>query len=132
MGFLWVQRVSHKSAPMMVAPSVTQILSPRTTMSSRWTSPQMAIDVMKFEVGVTCVVTKGQNQGRIGVVTGREKHIGPFEIVHVKDTKGRAFATRLANIFTISNKDDDAQVSLPRAKGIRDNILDERKKRLGY
>merc|ERR1711908_267504 len=90
-----------------------------------------AIDVMKFEVGVTCVVTKGQNQRRIGVVTGREKHIGSFEIVHVKDTKGRAFATRLANIFTISNKDDDAQASLPRAKGIRDNILDERKKRLG-
>merc|ERR1711968_230079 len=91
-----------------------------------------AVDVLKFEVGVTCVVTKGQNQGRIGVVTGREKHIGSFEIVHVKDTKGRAFATRLANIFTISNKGDDAQVSLPRAKGIRDNILDERKKRLGY
>merc|ERR1711908_22572 len=91
-----------------------------------------AIDVMKFEVGVTCVVTKGQNQGRIGVVTGREKHIGSFEIVHVKDTKGRAFATRLANFFTISNKDDDSNVSLPRAKGIRDNILDERKKRLGY
>jgi small subunit ribosomal protein S4e len=90
------------------------------------------IDLCKFEVGVQCVVTKGQNQGRIGVVTGREKHVGSFEIVHVKDTKGRSFATRLSNVFTISNKDDEAQISLPRAKGIRDGILEERKKRLGY
>jgi len=91
-----------------------------------------AVDLMKFEVGVMAVVTKGQNQGRIGHVTGREKHIGSFEIVHVKDSKGRTFATRLSNIFTISNKDDEPQVSLPRAKGLRDNILEERKKRLGY
>jgi len=90
------------------------------------------IDLMKFEVGVQCVITKGQNQGRIGVVTGREKHVGSFEIVHVKDSKGRSFATRLSNVFTISNKDDESQISLPRTKGIRDGILEERKKRLGY
>jgi len=90
------------------------------------------VDMLKFEVGVQCVITKGQNQGRIGVVTGREKHIGSFEIVHVKDSKGRAFATRLSNVFTISNKDDEPIVSLPRAKGLRDGILEERKKRLGY
>merc|ERR1712167_554672 len=91
-----------------------------------------AVDLMKFEVGVMAVVTKGQNQGRIGHVTVAKKHIGSFEIVHVKDSKGRTFATRLSNIFTISNKDDEPQVSLPRAKGLRDNILEERKKRLGY
>jgi len=91
-----------------------------------------ATDVLKFEVGVTAVVTKGQNQGRVGVVTGREKHIGSFEICHLKDTKGRAFATRLSNVFTISSKDDEPLVSLPKAKGVRDNILEERKKRLGY
>merc|ERR1711968_253624 len=39
-------------------------------------------DVIKFEVGATCIVTKGQNQGRCGVITGREKHVGSFEIVH--------------------------------------------------
>merc|ERR1712159_163572 len=95
--------------------------------------------------GVPCVTThdgrtirypdplaKGQNQGRIGTITGREKHVGSFEIVHVKDSKGRSFATRIANIFTIANKDDEPLVSPPRAKGLRDNILEERKKRLGY
>jgi len=90
------------------------------------------VDMLKFEVGVQCIVTKGQNQGRIGTVMAREKHIGSFEIVHVKDSKGRAFATRIMNIFTISNKDDEPVVSVPRAKGIRDTILEERKKRLGY
>merc|ERR1712139_290125 len=64
------------------------------------------VDLMKFEVGVQCVVTKGQNQGRVGVVVHREKHIGSFEIIHVKDSKGRVFATRISNIFTISNKED--------------------------
>merc|ERR1712072_498215 len=42
------------------------------------------VDMLKFEVGVQCIVTKGQNQGRIGTVMAREKHIGSFEIVHVK------------------------------------------------
>merc|ERR1712072_675711 len=91
-----------------------------------------AVDVLKFEVGATAVVTKGQNQGRVGVITGREKHIGSFEIVHVKDTRGRAFATRIMNIFCIAAKEDDTMISLPRGKGVRDNILEERKKRLGY
>jgi len=91
-----------------------------------------ATDVLKFEVGVTAVITKGQNQGRVGVVTAREKHVGSFEIIHIKDAKGRAFATRIMNVFTISSKDDEPLVSLPRAKGVRDTILEERKKRLGY
>jgi len=91
-----------------------------------------ATDVVKFESGCTAIVTKGQNQGRVGTITGREKHIGSFEIVHMKDTKGRMFATRIMNVFPISNKDEESVVSLPRGKGVRDNILEERKKRLGY
>merc|ERR1712072_840328 len=90
------------------------------------------VDMLKFEVGAQCVVTKGQNQGRIGVITGREKHVGSFEIVHIKDSKGRSFSTRLCNVFPISAKDDETLISLPRGKGVRDNILEERKKRLGY
>merc|ERR1711896_125681 len=89
-------------------------------------------DVLKFAVGNTCIITKGQNQGRIGTVTGREKHVGSFEIVHVKDDKGRSFSTRLSNVFCISTQDDEPWISLPRGKGLRDNILEERKKRLGY
>merc|ERR1711943_162277 len=91
-----------------------------------------ATDMIKFETGATVVITKGQNQGRVGVITGREKHIGSFEIVHIKDTKQRSFATRISNVFCIAAKDDTEMVSLPRGKGLRDNILEERKKRLGY
>merc|ERR1711939_143016 len=68
----------------------------------------------------------------VGVITGREKHIGSFEIVHIKDTKQRSFATRISNVFCIAAKDDTEMVSLPRGKGLRDNILEERQKRLGY
>merc|ERR1712072_1356471 len=91
-----------------------------------------ASDSIKFETGATAVITRGQNQGRVGVITGREKHIGSFEIVHIKDNKGRSFATRISNVFCIAGKEDDADISLPKGKGIRDNILEERKKRLGY
>merc|ERR1712216_341558 len=90
------------------------------------------VETIKFEVGATCAITKGQNQGRIGTIIGREKHVGSFEIVHVKDSKGRAFATRIMNIFVIGAKDDEPLVSLPKAKGLRDTIMEERKKRLGY
>merc|ERR1712225_147722 len=89
-------------------------------------------DVIKMETGATCQITKGQNQGRVGVITHREKHTGSFEIVHVKDARGRQFSTRISNIFVISSKDDDNVVSLPKGKGLRDNILEERKKRLGF
>merc|ERR1711976_425313 len=91
-----------------------------------------ATDSLKFETGATAAITRGQNQGRVGVITGREKHIGSFEIVHIKDTKQRSFATRISNVFCIASKDDTEIVSLPRGKGLRDNILEERKKRLGY
>lgn len=48
-----------------------------------------------------CVVTGGANLGRIGVITNRERHPGSFDVVHVKDSTGNSFATRLSNIFVI-------------------------------
>lgn len=48
-----------------------------------------------------CMVTGGANLGRIGVITNREKHPGSFDVVHVKDSSGNSFATRLSNIFVI-------------------------------
>lgn len=47
------------------------------------------------------MVTGGANLGRIGVITNREKHPGSFDVVHVKDSTGNSFATRLTNIFVI-------------------------------
>lgn len=52
-------------------------------------------------VGNLCMVTGGANLGRIGVITNRERHPGSFDVVHVKDSTGNSFATRLSNIFVI-------------------------------
>ena len=40
------------------------------------------------------MITGGRNMGRAGVIVHREKHIGGFDIVHVKDSLDRTFATR--------------------------------------
>lgn len=54
-----------------------------------------------FLPGNLCMVTGGANLGRIGVITNRERHPGSFDVVHVKDSTGNNFATRLSNIFVI-------------------------------
>ncbi|KAF5902466.1 40S ribosomal protein S4, X isoform, partial [Clarias magur] len=58
-------------------------------------------DFIKFDTGNMCMVTGGANLGRIGVITNRERHPGSFDVVHVKDSTGNSFATRLSNIFVI-------------------------------
>jgi hypothetical protein len=40
------------------------------------------------------VITGGRNMGRTGTIVHRERHIGGFDIVHVKDVLDRTFATR--------------------------------------
>ena len=35
------------------------------------------------------------------MITNRERHPGSFDVVHVKDSTGNNFATRLSNIFVI-------------------------------
>jgi small subunit ribosomal protein S4e len=40
------------------------------------------------------MVTGGRNMGRAGVIVHREKHVGGFDIVHVKDAIDRTFATQ--------------------------------------
>ncbi len=47
------------------------------------------------------MVTGGRNTGRIGVIVSKEKHPGSFDIVHVKDANGHAFATRQGYVFII-------------------------------
>jgi len=85
---------------------------------------------LKFEVGALCMVTKGANQGRIGVIESKERHEGGFDIVHIKDKKDQKFVTRLSNVFVIGEKEDDPWVSLPKNKGIRTTIIDEYNKRV--
>lgn len=86
-------------------------------------------DHIKFEVGNLVMCTGGRNTGRVGVVTHRERHNGSFDIVHVKDTVGHVFATRLSNIFVIG-KGKDTWVSLPHGKGVKLSISEERDRRI--
>jgi small subunit ribosomal protein S4e len=60
-------------------------------------------DFVKFEAGNVAMVTGGRNIGRVGIITKREKHPGSYEIVHMKDTHGQTWATRVGNVFVIGN-----------------------------
>jgi small subunit ribosomal protein S4e len=51
-------------------------------------------EFVHFDTGNIVMITGGRNMGRAGVITHREKHIGGFDIVHVKDSLDRTFATR--------------------------------------
>lgn len=86
-------------------------------------------DFLKFDSGNQVMVVGGRNMGRIGVITHRERHAGSFDIVHVKDAQGNTFATRMTNVFVVG-KGTKSYVSLPRGKGIRLTVAEERDKRL--
>jgi len=84
---------------------------------------------LKFEVGNLAYVTRGANLGRIGVLVHTDKHPGSFDIVHLRDRRGATFATRLHNVFVIG-EGKKAWISLPRDKGVKISILEERERNL--
>ena len=84
---------------------------------------------IKFEVGNSIMITKGHNMGRVGVVTGVDRHPGSFDIVHVKDAAGNTFATRLANVFLIGTG-AETWVTLPGDKGVKKDIVTLREEKL--
>ncbi|XP_071820037.1 small ribosomal subunit protein eS4-like [Apostichopus japonicus] len=86
-------------------------------------------DYIKFESGNLCMITGGRNLGRVGTLTHRERHPGSFDICHLKDSQNHTFSTRLSNVFIIG-KGQKPYISLPRGKGIRLTIMEEREKRL--
>ncbi|KAH9172953.1 40S ribosomal protein S4 [Lactarius sanguifluus] len=81
--------------------------------------------IIKFDTGNLVMITGGRNMGRVGVIVHREKHIGDFDIVHVKDAMDRTFATRITNIFLIG-EGSKPWVSLPKGKGTKLTIAEER------
>jgi len=83
---------------------------------------------LKFDSGSIVMLTGGHNQGRVGTVVHRERHPGSFDIVTVRDSEGHQFATRLSNVFVIG--DTKAWVQLPKHKGIRVSIMEEREQRI--
>lgn len=84
---------------------------------------------VKFEVGNVAIITGGHSMGRVGTITNRERHPGGFEIVHLKDARDQTFATRLSNVFVIG-ENTQSWISLPKSKGIKLSIAEERDKRL--
>ena len=86
-------------------------------------------DFTKFETGNVAMVTGGRNLGRVGVILTKERHPGSHDIVQLKDATGNTFATRLGNVFVIG-KGSKPIVSLPRGKGVRLTIAEERDRRL--
>jgi small subunit ribosomal protein S4e len=85
-------------------------------------------EFVKFDSGNIAYVTGGNNMGRVGVITHREKHIGGFEIVHIKDALDRTFATRIGNVFVIGQGSKPI-ISLPKGKGVKLTISEERDRR---
>ena len=83
---------------------------------------------VKFATGNICMITGGNNLGRVGVIEYTEHHPGSFDIIHVRDMRGHAFSTRLANVFMIG-RGVEALVSLPKRKGVRLTIMEEQKRR---
>lgn len=75
------------------------------------------------------MITGGRNLGRVGTVVNRERHPGSFDIVHIKDSQGHIFATRLSNVFIIG-KSTRSYISLPKDLGVKLSIAEERDKRL--
>ena len=75
------------------------------------------VDFAKFENGNIAYCISGNNIGRIGVLVGRDRHLGSFDIVHVRDARGKTFATRLNNIF-IMGKGKKAWISVAKDNGI--------------
>ncbi|KAI5475424.1 hypothetical protein MNV49_001414 [Pseudohyphozyma bogoriensis] len=83
------------------------------------------VDFVKFEAGNLVQITGGRNMGRAGVIVHRERHLGGFDIVHVKDALDRTFATRIGNVFVVG-QGNKPWVSLPKGKGVKLSISEER------
>merc|ERR1711862_407899 len=87
------------------------------------------LDFVKFEIGNTVMIGGGNNMGRVGTIMHREKHPGSFEIVHIKDSAGRTFATRLQNVFVIG-AGSKPWITLPKGNGLKLSIVEDRNLRM--
>ena len=85
--------------------------------------------VVKFENGAIVFVIGGNNIGRVGTLMHVEHHPGSYEIVHIKDSQGNNFATRLSNIFTIG-QGKKPLIKLPKGDGQKLSLIQERNARI--
>ncbi|CAE8634071.1 unnamed protein product [Polarella glacialis] len=87
------------------------------------------LDFVKFEPGNTVMISGGNNMGRVGTISHRERHPGSFEIVHIKDAVGHSFNTRLENVMVVG-KGNKPWISLPKGNGIKLSINEDRNARM--
>ena len=87
--------------------------------------------VIKFENFCTVFITGGNNIGRVGTMLSVEHHPGSYEIVHVKDSRGHTFSTRLSNAFVIGT-DKKSVITLPKGNGVRLTNNEERENRIRH
>ncbi|KAJ1345375.1 40S ribosomal protein S4 [Batrachochytrium salamandrivorans] len=126
-------KIGHKAIPYIVTHDGRTIRYPDPLVKVNDT---IKVDIetgkftefIKFDSGNIAYVTGGRNMGRIGVVTHREKHHGGFEIVHIKDAVDHTFATRISNVFIVG-QGDQSWISLPKGKGVKLTISEERDRR---
>jgi len=144
-------QLGHKGVPYLVTHDGRTIRYPdpairvndtiRLTLPTKLTSPEKpkAVGVaphgvapspkidgfIHFEVGNLVSCTGGRNIGRAGIVVSKERHLGGFDIVHVRDAMDKEFSTRATNVFVIG-EGNKAWISLPKNKGIKLSITEER------
>lgn len=54
----------------------------------------------------------------MGTIVHRERHLGGFDIVRIRDVLDREFATRIGNVF-VTGEGNKAWVSMPKGKGVK-------------
>ena len=79
-----------------------------------------------FATGTLVMCTGGRNIGRVGTIVNRERHDGGFDIVHLRDSLDREYSTRISNVFVLGDAAAKPWVSLPKGKGIKLSIAEER------
>ncbi len=87
--------------------------------------------LIKYENGAQVLIIGGNNIGRVGVLQHVEKPPSSFDIAHVKDALGHAFATRVNNVFIIGEGKKPVISLLPQ-RGIKLSLVEERNKKLHH
>jgi len=86
------------------------------------------VDHIQFRVGNVCLIDGGNNIGRVGTISHRERHEGGFDIVHLRDKSGKTFLTRISNVFVIG-KGEKPAITICKDDGLYFTPLEAKKKR---
>lgn len=102
------------------------------------TNDSLIVDIKEMKVigflpyanDMKVFVKKGKNAGCAGTITSIEKHDAKVDFVHIVDSKGRSFATKVDNSIVIGDQ-EKIYVSLPAGEGIKLSEVDKSNERFG-